>query len=65
MNDFQPVGWVLPFPSDRTVVFSQPFRLPNVKLIGTGLYAVRIYFRPLGWQWALGAIEYFRVVRPT
>jgi hypothetical protein len=55
----------LSFPPDRTVVESWPFRLPNVKLTGTGLYAVRVYFRPAGWKWELGAIEYFRVVRQT
>jgi hypothetical protein len=62
-NDFRP-DRRLDFPRTRTVVFSHPGRLPNVKLTGTGLYAIRVYFRPTGCPWELGTIEYFRVVRP-
>ena len=63
VNDFYSPATRLPFPSNRTVVFSQPVRLPNVKLTGVGLYAVGVFFRPRGQRWSLGAVEYFRVVR--
>ena len=63
VNDYYAPNTRLPFPSNRTVVFSQPIRLPNVKLTGAGLYAITVYFRPPGRRWGLGAIEYFRVVR--
>jgi hypothetical protein len=62
VNDFRPHRR-LPFPSGRTAVLSQPVRLQNVKLTGTGLYAIRVFFRPAKWKWELGAVEYFRVVR--
>jgi len=54
---------VLVFPTNRTVVFSHSFRLPNVRLTGTGLHAVTVYFRPRRSRWRLAAVEYFRVVR--
>lgn len=63
VNDFFSPNTRLPFPKNRTVVFSQPVRLPNVKLTGTGLYAIQVYFRFPKQNWELGAVEYFRVVR--
>jgi hypothetical protein len=63
VNDYLSPNQVVPFPSNRTVVLSNSFRLANVKLTGTGLYAVRVFFRPLRSHWQLGAVEYFRVVR--
>lgn len=36
------------FPADRTVVFSDWIKLPRLTLHGFGLYAVTIYFRPVG-----------------
>jgi hypothetical protein len=63
VNDFHNPACRLSFPLDRTVVLSQPFRLPNVHLTGTGLYSVRVYFRPAKWHWELGTIEYFRIAR--
>jgi hypothetical protein len=63
VNDFYNPTRRLSFPPNRTAVFSQPVRLPNVHLTGTGLYAVRVYFRPANWHWELGTIEYFRIVR--
>jgi hypothetical protein len=63
VNDFFSPNRVLSFPRNRTVVLSDSFRLPNVKLTGTGLYAVRVFFRPPRSRWQLGAAEYFRVVR--
>jgi hypothetical protein len=64
VNEYVP-NRPLPFPRDRTVVHSQPVRLPHVKLTGTGLYAIKVYFRPPGERWSVGAVEYFRVVRAT
>lgn len=46
VNDFHDPSQRLPLPRSRTVVASDSFRLPNVKLTGMGLYAVRVYFRP-------------------
>lgn len=63
VNDFHSPNKVVPFPVNRTVVLSDTLRLANVKLTGTGLYAVRVFFRPPGSRWQLGAVEYFRVVR--
>lgn len=62
VNDFVPTRRFL-FPRAGTVVHSQPIRLPNVKLTGTGLYAINTYFRTPGEPWGLRAVEYFRVVR--
>lgn len=63
VNDFYSPNTRLPLPANRTVVFSQPIRLPNVKLTGVGLYAISVHFRPRHAKWALAAREYFRVVR--
>ncbi len=62
VNDFTSPNNVFPFPSNRIVVYSDSVRLPNVRLTGTGLYAVRVFFRPLRSRWQLGTVEYFRVV---
>ena len=62
VNDYRP-NRRLQFPPSRTAVLSQPVRLQNIKLTGTGLYAIRVFFRPAKGTWKLGAVEYFRVVR--
>ena len=62
-GDYNSPANVLVFPTNRTVVFSHSFRLPNVRLTGTGLYAVTVFFRPRRSRWQLAAVEYFRVVR--
>ena len=63
VNDYAGPANVLQLPRNRTVVLSDAIRLPNVKLTGTGVYAVRFYLRPPRSRWVLGAVEYFRVVR--
>jgi hypothetical protein len=62
VNEYTP-GNRLAFPTHGTLVASFPFRLPNVKLTGTGLYAVVVYLRPARQPWGRGAVEYFQVVR--
>ena len=52
VNDFYSPGAGFPFPANGTVVFSQPIRLPNVKLTGEGLYAICVYFRPHRQRWS-------------
>lgn len=63
VNDFFSPNKVLSFPNNRTVVLSDSVRLANVKLTGTGLYALKVFFRPPRSRWQLGAVEYFHVVR--
>lgn len=63
LHDYFSPNRRLPFPPNQTVVLSDSIRLPNVRLTDTGLYAVQVYFCPRRSRWALGAIEYFRVVR--
>ncbi len=48
VNRFADRGRPLVLPVGRTVVLSESIRLPHVRLEGTGVYAVTIYFRPDG-----------------
>jgi hypothetical protein len=45
LHDFVPPNLVLPFPETGTVVYEGPVHLPHVRLTGTGLYAISVYFR--------------------